>query len=113
MALEVTKESFHFVLIIPYLSTNNLSRNKQIYIELYQLINNNTDKNILILGDFNGHIGILGPQILNSKGKDMLKFAEDNNLNILNLDPDCSGEITRYQYPHKSAIDFALCNNNN
>ena len=112
MALDVSKGSLHFLLIIPYLSTNNLTRNKVIYSEINQIINNNLDRNIIILGDFNGHTGILGPQKVNTKGKDFLKFSDENNLNILNLDPECTGEITRYQHPNKSVIDFALCNNN-
>ena len=44
---------------------------------------------LLILGDFNGHIGVLGTQKLNRNGK---RVIENFNLNLSNLDDKCNGE---------------------
>ena len=112
LVTEISKGFLNCLLIIVYASTNNPARNDIIYCELKTIVTKNNERNILILGDFNGHIGILGPQQSNANGKKLMNFTDDLGLLILNLDTNCSGEITRYQHPFRSTIDFALCNNN-
>ena len=80
--------------VIAYLSCNDNGRNNRIYKDLKNIKINMSTENLLIVGDFNGHIGSLGPQPLNANGKKMLKFVDEQDLNILNLDPRCAGEIT-------------------
>ena len=75
-----------FILIIVYISTNDELRNINIYKELKKITSKYVNKKLIFLGDFNGHIEILGKQKLNKNGKTLLKFVEDNNLNILNLE---------------------------
>ena len=65
---------------------------------------------VILLGDFNGHIGFLGPQTLNHNGEKLLNLAEKWNLIILNGDSNCKGEITRRQGEIESTIDFILVN---
>ena len=68
------------------------------------------DEMLVVLGDFNGHVGFLGSQPPNKHGNRLLDFLEKWNLILLNADQRCTGEITRAQGTHKSAIDFVLVN---
>ena len=111
LVANVTLGNCSFRMIITYASTNDDNRNKNIYDVIYKNIENlEINEKLLILGDLNGHIGILGPQKINKNGKKILDLVEKYNLGILNLDPKCSGEITRQQGDFKSTIDFAICN---
>ena len=65
---------------------------------------------LLLLGDFNGHIGVLGEQKLNRNGKRVIDIIENFNLNLLNLDDKCNGELTWAQGEYNSVIDFVLAN---
>ena len=49
-------------------------------------------KNYIILDDFNGPIGFLGPQPTNKNGELMLDLIDSNNLVLLNGHADCRGE---------------------
>ena len=101
--------NFSFKLVLVYLDTNDKNRNANIYQHLNKIIDSSISK-LCIVGDFNGHTGILGPQDINYNGKKFLEFANNNDLIILNLDMRCEGEITRQQGDIKSTIDFMLVN---
>ena len=58
---------------------------------LYNMKHIENTKNYIILGDFNGHTGFLGPQSMNKNGDMML------DLILLNGHPDGKGEITWQQ----------------
>ena len=62
------------------------------------------------MGDFNGHIGLLGKQKLNRNGKVVLNLMEKYNLILLNMDANCCGETTRSQNNEQSTIDYVLVN---
>lgn len=65
------------------------------------------DKEVLLLGDFNGHIQPLdGYQDPN--GDLMLQTAQQLSLEVLNLRPDCEGEFTWCARSSRSCIDYAL-----
>ena len=68
------------------------------------------DEKMLIIGDFNGHIGLLGKQKIDKNGRRVLDLADRFNLSILNLDDKCVGDITWSQRGMESVIDFALIN---
>ena len=88
-------------------------RNIKIRNELNEILEKTLDsENILVLGDFNGHIGYIGPQDLNRNGRYVLELIEKYNLILLNGDDRCQGEITREENGVGSVIDFALCNKN-
>ena len=99
-----------FYIIVVYMSTNDDNRNCILYKELGKFTEKFLNEKILILGDFNGHIGVVGPQKMNKNGQKLINFTDKYNLNILNLDTNCSGEITWEQGIMNSAIDYALCN---
>ena len=67
-------------------------------------------ENLIVLGDFNGHLGFIGMQEQNWKGRMLLDFIERWNLVLLNGDEACTGEITRIQGDQRSAIDFKIVN---
>ena len=63
-----------------------------------------------MLGDFNGHLGVIGKQSINLTGRKVLELIDNFNLSLLNLDNKCKGEITWRRDNWSSAIDFAMCN---
>ena len=65
---------------------------------------------IILMGDMNAHIGILGEKI-NNNGKRLLDFAENQNLEILNS-TIARGKVTWTSGNSKSAIDYVLTNSN-
>ena len=71
-------------------------RNIKIKKELDDILENCVDEdNVVVLGDFNGHLGFIGPQEINSIGRYVLEIMERYNLILLNGDDQCNGEITR------------------
>ena len=69
-------------------------RNRQIINNLKNIAGENKDKKLMILGDFNAHIGILGEQEINKNGEEVMKLMEEAGLIMLNMDDECTGEIT-------------------
>ena len=67
---------------------------------------------IFLLGDFNGHIGILGNQQLNYNGKLVMDIKTECDLIILNSTEKCDGTYTWSKGDQTSAIDFVIVNNN-
>ena len=93
-------------MILIYMSVSNYDTNKHLMKYIQDHIQN--IKNYIILGDFNGHIGFLGPQPMNKNGELMLDLINNNNLIILNGHADCKGEITWQQRERKSTIDYLM-----
>ena len=88
------------MLVTNYDGNNQLIQYVQEHIE-------NT-KNYIILGDFNGHTGFLGPHSMNKNGDMMLDLIDRNNRILLNGHPECKGEITWQQRERKSTIDYLI-----
>lgn len=65
----------------------------------------------LVLGDFNGHIDMLGYQKQDENGLIVLDWMNECNMNLLNLDVACQGTYTWTRDNQKSVIDFVLANN--
>ena len=68
------------------------------------------DLNCLIMGDFNGHVGLLGDHETNVNGVRLLNFGEKHGLVILNADDKCEGVYTRVQGETRSVLDYYLVN---
>ena len=87
-------------------------RNKAIKSEIDKAMEKSKEKDeaFLVLGDFNGHIGILGHQKENQHGKLVLNWIEEDGLTLLNLDDKCEGVYTWSRGNQKSVIDYALVN---
>ena len=78
-------------MIFVYMSVTNCDGNNQ-FIQYVQEHIENT-KNYIILCDFNGHTGFLGPQSMNKIGEIMLDLIHKNNLILLNGHPECKGKL--------------------
>ncbi|KAH6945790.1 hypothetical protein HPB50_009948 [Hyalomma asiaticum] len=66
-----------------------------------------SDREILILGDFNGHISELDGYT-DPNGNLLLWLAERLQLNIANLDPRCEGKYTGCARGSATSIDYVL-----
>ena len=69
--------------------------------------------NIIIMGDFNGHIhkDEGGPQIkhkTNRNGKLLIDYIKHNNLRLLNSEKVCQGTWTWMRADQKSVVDYIL-----
>ena len=104
--------NLNFKMITTYLDVKDINKNhkiKEITMKILEK-NNNEDIPLILLGDFNAHLGFLGNQKLDVNGNLLLDIAEKYNLIILNGDPLCKGEITWSRNNLKSTKDFILCN---
>ena len=103
-----------FLLICCYMTTGKtdivVQENKRKYKEIKKIVKEHRNKEILIMGDMNAHIGILGEKI-DKNGEALISFAEENDLEIGNLTKTV-GKITwrRPGGKEKSAIDYILFN---
>ena len=96
-------------IILTYMAVNDIELNKTIMKEMQHNLNQTTEK-CMILGDFNGHVGYLGPHPTNKNGEILLDFIDKSNLIMLNGHADCKGEITWEQKNRKSVIDYIIIN---
>ena len=110
MMIEYEINSDRIYVVVVYMSTNDNLRNEEIKKEIEEISDKYEEKKLLIVGDFNGHIGYLGNQDLNLNGKRVIDILERNNLILINSDERCIGEFTWKQRNFKSVIDFVICN---
>ncbi|KAH7954694.1 hypothetical protein HPB49_020982 [Dermacentor silvarum] len=66
-----------------------------------------TEREVLLMGDFNGHIHP-SDGYQDHNGKILLRCAEELSLEIVNLRADCKGEFTWCARGSRSTIDYAL-----
>ena len=108
----VGKEDIRLILV--YMAAGSTAqakvRNDKIREEIEQKIINNTKENLMVLGDMNGHIGILGEQEEDRNGRMILNWVNDFNLVMLNMDERCKGKYTWCANDRKSVIDYMLVN---
>ena len=62
-------------IILTYMAVNDIELNKTIMIEIQHNLNQTTEK-CMVLGDFNSHVGYLGPHPTNKNGEILLDFIE-------------------------------------
>ena len=104
-------------IVLVYFSTGNSEddkrRDEKIRKECEDIIQNCSDgEKLIVLGDFNGHIGFIGYQKIDRNGKMILEWMNDFNLILLNGDEKCEGQHTWTRNDQKSTIDYVLMNNN-
>ena len=63
---------------------------------------------VIVMGDFNAHVGFLGRQDINQNGRMMLDFMDRWNFIMLNADDRCEGVVTRKQRGEESVLDYIL-----
>ena len=117
LVLKGTIGTHKIKLILVYYTTRSSTGSK----EINQKITNNLkgtmeqtdeDESMILMGDFNGHLGMAGEQRLDENGRILKELADEYNLVIGNLDEKCEGEITWGRGEQQSAIDYILLNRN-
>ena len=96
-----------FIFLV-YFSVNDNERNDQLRKEIETHLNKIWDEAVLVLGDFNGHVGFMGYQKLNKNGQIVLGWMERYSLIMLNDDFNCEGVYTWSRNEQKSVIDYVL-----
>ena len=94
-------------LTVVYFSVSEKERNVKMRKEIEDILERN-DETLLIIGDFNGHVGFKGDQNLDINGKMILDWMERYKVIMLNDDTRCQGEYTWRKKEKKSLIDYAL-----
>ena len=101
-------------IILIYMSVENqpqdIDRNKGLQREIEHKIENTDDRALMILGDFNGHVGFLGNQREDRNGKFIIDLVNNSNMVMLNCDDKCQGLYTWGKRSYRSVIDYVLAN---
>ena len=108
--------SKHIRMIIVYMDCagdrEGKERNIRIRTELEGKIERIGEKEaLIIMGDFNCHLGFIGYQEENENGRKTIELINNNNLILLNNDERCQGIFTWERGNQKSAIDLMIVNN--
>ena len=112
--LKVYNTTIHLMLV--YLSIPNTCDDKERNLKLIEEIGAILEKVEeangagLVLGDFNGHTGVLGYQRQNENGQIVMNLMSNYGLTLLNLDEACQGTYTWTRNEQKSVIDFVMAN---
>ena len=97
-------------IILVYMSVENqpqdFERNREIQGELEHKIENTEDIDLMVLGDFNGHVGFLGDQREDRNGKFVINLVNNNNMMMVNCDEKCKGMYTWGKRGQRSVIDY-------
>ena len=77
--------------MLVYMDVKDKEINKSVYEKTEKLNKGmegvmNSELPVMVMGDFNGHVGFLGNQELNYNGTKMLEFMEKWNLIFMNCD---------------------------
>lgn len=96
-------------MILTYCDVRDGNRNERIVTCIKNIVEIHEGK-LMLLGDMNAHVGILGQQEMNGNGEKLLNLMDDCGLIMLNLDETCIGVTTREENGHESVIDFVLVN---
>ena len=101
-------------------SPNHVDHNQKLYSLLEKDIQEFRDEGyvVLMMGDFNGHLGIRSNEnpwgiigdtcVRNKNGSLLLEFLKKSNLSIMNNLDICKGTFTRIEGGNRSIVDYGL-----
>ena len=92
------------------MSPNDRQRNRLMFKHIENIIERENHASLMVLGDFNGHVGFIGEQSLNYNGQFILDLMQNYDLLMLNADPNCTGQPTWSRNTQRSTIDYILLN---
>ena len=102
---------FLFHIIFVYFSVSDKETNNKIKTNIDEILRMTDDKPLILLSDFNDHLGFLGHQKLDQNGKFILEFMENFNLTFFNDVEECQGVYTwTNNNDMRSVIDYILIN---
>ena len=81
-------------MIVVYFSLSDTEKQISVKTELNDLIEKTKDLPMIMIGDFNGHVGFLGDQKQNRNGQMITDWLVKENLILLNDDAKCDGLYT-------------------
>ena len=117
MSIQDKNNMHEYVIGLVYVATNKKAHDEW-NDELYGILNaemsvlDQLNKNVMIMGDFNGHVQWEGTSEENKNGKRVRNFTEEHNMDIVNLTEMCKGKWTWMRNNQKSIIDYVLTNEN-
>ena len=117
LALEGTVRGYKMRIILAYLDSDkrksgkNYVRNRKIQEQIEELLEVDPETTLLCLGDLNGRMKTLEPDIeTDENGKMIEEWIPKYSLNHLNQSEDCIGTYTFDSANGRSAIDHILTN---
>ena len=93
-------------------SGTDFNRNRRMQKNIENLIEVEPDTTLVCLGDFNGRLTRLEPNIVtDANGKMLENWVDEYDLHHLNTTDKCTGKYTFHSLNGRSAIDHVLINN--
>ena len=105
------RERESVTVIVCYMTVEGVEarmENERKYRIIERLVQEHKNERVIVMGDMNGHIGILGEEV-NRNGQLLLDFAEVNELEILNATV-AEGKVTWSDRQSESVIDYMVVN---
>ena len=69
-------------------------RNRDIQAQVERMVKDNKRKGLIVLGDFNGHLGLLEDRRDDINGEMVMKWLDEFDLILMNADEKCEGVYT-------------------
>ena len=68
----------NLIILAVYMSTTDLNRNKEMKEEIIEILDRYSEEhNLIIIGDFNAHLGYIGMQPLNNNGRILIDILQN------------------------------------
>merc|ERR1712055_1063422 len=119
LALEGAIEDSKYRIILSYFDSNkkkqgdDFNRNRKIQKEIEKLIEVEPGTKLICLGDINGRLSKIEPNIITDTNGQMVEdWTVNFDLHHLNIHEKCKGKYTFSSPNGKSAIDHVLINDN-
>ena len=115
--VEIPIIDLEFELVVTYWRTGNEAEvgnyNGEISKEIGEIVRKTRmeEKNLIVMGDFNGHLGYVGYQEENRNGRIVNDLIWRSDLILVNIDEMCRGTYAWERGEQKSAIDLIMTNN--
>jgi len=106
-------ERMQMVMIVCYMTVEGVRserENREKYAFIKKVLDEYNNEMIVVMGDMNGHVGILGEPV-NKNGELLNEFVFENELENLNVTMS-EGKVTWSSKENSSAIDYILVNEN-
>ena len=112
ISMEFKKSKMKIDILLVYFSVINKKEDKERNKRIQECIENQLEKseNIILIGDYNGHIKEIGTQKENINGKTMKSIIDRHNLFLINTSDKCTGKVTWQRNEQKSTIDYVAIN---
>ena len=113
---EMTVENLEFDIVVVYWRTGNevevREYNEKISQEMGEIVERveARERKIIIVRDFNSHLGYIGYQEENGNGRIMNRFLNKYDHILMNIDDRCKGVYTWERGEMKSVIDCVVVN---